>query len=280
MNYRAWPKRLAELFAGRPADRAALIELLRDAERRHLLDRDALAMTEGALQVSEFQARDIMIPRVQMTVIEHEAEPEAILSVVVESGHSRFPVMAGGGEEVAGILLAKDLLGYFARPDEKFDIKDLMRPAAFIPESKRLNVLLREFRNSRNHMAVVIDEYSAVAGLVTIEDVIEEIIGEIADEHDLEQEEINISAHEKNRYTVRALTPVAAFNKYFEAAINAGEYDTIGGYVVNAFGHLPKRGETIELDGFRIKILQADKRRVKLLLVTRAGLETTTRSRA
>lgn len=276
MNYRAWPKRLAALFAGRPADRAALIELLRDAERRHLLDRDALAMTEGALQVSEFQARDIMIPRVQMTVIEHEAEPEAILSVVVESGHSRFPVMAGGGEEVAGILLAKDLLGYFARPDEKFDIKDLMRPAAFIPESKRLNVLLREFRNSRNHMAVVIDEYSAVAGLVTIEDVIEEIIGEIADEHDLEQEEINISAHEKDRYTVRALTPVAAFNKYFAAAINAGEYDTIGGYVVNAFGHLPKRGETIELDGFRIKILQADKRRVKLLLVTRAGLETTT----
>ena len=276
MNYRAWPKRLAALFAGRPADRAALIALLRDAERRHLLDRDALAMTEGALQVSEFQARDIMIPRVQMTVIEHEAEPEAILSVVVESGHSRFPVMAGGGEEVAGILLAKDLLGYFARPDEKFDIKDLMRPAAFIPESKRLNVLLREFRNSRNHMAVVIDEYSAVAGLVTIEDVIEEIIGEIADEHDLEQEEINISAHEKDRYTVRALTPVAPFNKYFEAAINAGEYDTIGGYVVNAFGHLPKRGETIELDGFRIKILQADKRRVKLLLVTRAGLETTT----
>lgn len=275
MNYRAWTKRLAALFAGRPGDRAALIELLRDAERRHLLDRDALAMTEGALQVSEFQARDIMIPRVQMTVIEHEAEPEAILSVVVESGHSRFPVMAGG-EEVAGILLAKDLLGYFARPDEKFDIKDLMRPAVFIPESKRLNVLLREFRNSRNHMAVVIDEYSAVAGLVTIEDVIEEIIGEIADEHDLE-EEIHISAHDKNRYTVRALTPVAAFNKYFEAAINAGEYDTIGGYVVNAFGHLPKRGETIELDGFRIKILRADKRRVKLLLFTRAGLETTTR---
>ena len=150
-----------------------------------------------------------------------------------------------------------------------------MRPAVFIPESKRLNVLLREFRNSRNHMAVVIDEYSAVAGLVTIEDVIEEIIGEIADEHDLEEEEINISAHQKDRYTVRALTPVAAFNKYFEAAINAGEYDTIGGYVVNAFGHLPKRGETIELDGFRIKVLKADKRRVKLLLFTRAGLETT-----
>ena len=237
-------------------------------------------MTEGALQVSEFQARDIMIPRVQMTVIEHEAEPETILSVVVESGHSRFPVMAGGGEEVAGILLAKDLLGYFARPDEKFAIKDLMRPAVFIPESKRLNVLLREFRNSRNHMAVVIDEYSAVAGLVTIEDVIEEIIGEIADEHDLEQEEINISAHQKDRYTVRALTPVAQFNKYFAAAINAGEYDTIGGSVVNAFGPLPKRGETLELDGFRIKVLKADKRRVKLLLFTRAGLETTTRPRA
>ena len=275
MNPRHWQKRLAGLFSRRPADRDALIELLRDSEQRNLLDRDALAMTEGALQVSEFQARDIMIPRVQMIVIENEAEPENILHAVVESGHSRFPVMAGG-DEVTGILLAKDLLGYFARPDEKFDIKDIMRPAVFIPESKRLNVLLREFRNSQNHMAIVIDEYSAVAGLVTIEDVIEEIIGEIADEHDLEEEQINISSHEKNRYAVRALTPVEEFNKYFDAAISAGEYDTIGGYVVNAFGHLPKRGETIELDGFRIKIIRADKRRVNLLLFTRAGLETAT----
>lgn len=274
MSQRNWQKRLAGLFSRRPADRDALIELLRDSEQRNLLDRDALAMTEGALQVSEFRARDIMIPRVQMIVIENEAEPENILHVVVESGHSRFPVMAGG-DEVTGILLAKDLLGYFARPDEKFDIKDMMRPAVFIPESKRLNVLLREFRNSQNHMAIVIDEYSAVAGLVTIEDVIEEIIGEIADEHDLEEEQVNISSHEKNRYAVRALTPVEEFNKYFDAAISAGEYDTIGGYVVNAFGHLPKRGETIELDGFRIKIIRADKRRVNLLLFTRAGLETT-----
>lgn len=274
MNPRNWRKRLAGLFSRRPADRDALIELLRDSEQRNLLDRDALAMTEGALQVSEFRARDIMIPRVQMIVIENEAEPENILHVVVESGHSRFPVMAGG-DEVMGILLAKDLLGYFARPDEKFDIKDMMRPAVFIPESKRLNVLLREFRNSQNHMAIVIDEYSAVAGLVTIEDVIEEIIGEIADEHDLEEEQVNISSHEKNRYAVRALTPVEEFNKYFDAAIGAGEYDTIGGYVVNAFGHLPKRGETIELDGFRIKIIRADKRRVNLLLFTRAGLKTT-----
>lgn len=274
MNPRNWRKRLAGLFSRRPADRDALIELLRDSEQRNLLDRDALAMTEGALQVSEFRARDIMIPRVQMIVIENEAEPENILHVVVESGHSRFPVMAGG-DEVTGILLAKDLLGYFARPDEKFDIKDMMRPAVFIPESKRLNVLLREFRNSQNHMAIVIDEYSAVAGLVTIEDVIEEIIGEIADEHDLEEEQVNISSHEKNRYAVRALTPVEEFNKYFDAAISAGEYGTIGGYVVNAFGHLPKRGETIELDGFRIKIIRADKRRVNLLLFTRAGLKTT-----
>lgn len=274
MSPRNWQKRLAGLFSRRPADRDALIELLRDSEQRNLLDRDALAMTEGALQVSEFRARDIMIPRVQMIVIENEAEPENILHAVVESGHSRFPVMAGG-DQVTGILLAKDLLGYFARPDEKFDIKDMMRPAVFIPESKRLNVLLREFRNSQNHMAIVIDEYSAVAGLVTIEDVIEEIIGEIADEHDLEEEQVNISSHEKNRYAVRALTPVEEFNKYFDAAISAGEYDTIGGYVVNAFGHLPKRGETIELDGFRIKIIRADKRRVNLLLFTRAGLNTT-----
>ena len=276
MNYRKWLKRLAAPFWLKPADRDDLIELLRDAQQRNLLGPDALLMIEGALQVSEFQVRDIMIPRVQMTVIDNDAKPEDILSVVVESGHSRFPVMAAGGDEVTGILLAKDLLGYFAGADQAFDIKDMMRPAVFIPESKRLNVLLREFRASRNHMAIVIDEYSGVAGLVTIEDVIEEIIGEIADEHDLEEEEVNISSHEKNRYAVRALTPIDEFNRYFETTISTEEYDTIGGYVVNAFGHLPKRGETIELEAFRVKVIRADKRRVNLLLFTRGDSTTTT----
>ena len=269
MNYKKWLKRFATLFSSRPPDRDALIEILRDSEHRNLLDPDALLMIEGALHVSELQVRDIMIPRVQMIVIENNAEPEDILSVVVESGHSRFPVVTDTNDEITGILLAKDLLHYFAEPEKEFDIKDMMRPAVFIPESKRLNVLLREFRTSRNHMAIVIDEYTGVAGLVTIEDVIEEIIGEIEDEHDFEEDETNISSHENNRYTVRALTPIDVFNDYFDKDITDDEYDTVGGFVVNAFGHLPKRGESIELHGFNIKVIRADKRRVNLLLFTK-----------
>jgi len=250
-----------------------LIEILRNSEHRNLLDPDALLMIEGALHVSEIQVRDIMVPRVQMIVIENDAEPEDILSVVVESGHSRFPVVGDSNDEIVGILLAKDLLNYYANPDKDFDIKDMMRATVFIPESKRLNMLLREFRTSRNHMAIVIDEYTGVAGLVTIEDVIEEIIGEIEDEHDLEEEEVNISIHENDRYTVKAMTLIEDFNDFFNANISDDEYDTIGGMVINAFGHLPKRGETIDFEGFKIKVLRADKRRVHLLLFTRLDSE-------
>ena len=269
VNYGKWLKRFASLFSREPEDRDALIEILRDSEHRNLLDPDALLMIEGALHVSEIQVRDIMIPRVQMIVIENDAEPEDILSVVVESGHSRFPVVGESNDEIVGILLAKDLLSYYANPEKEFDIKDVMRPTVFIPESKRLNVLLREFRTSRNHISIVIDEYTCVAGLVTIEHVIEEIIGEIEDEHDFEEDETNISSHENNRYTVRALTPIDVFNDYFGTDITDDEYDTVGGFVVNAFGHLPKRGESIELHGFNIKVIRADKRRVNLLLFTK-----------
>jgi len=265
---RKWIKSLAEAFSIEPKDRQALVDILRKSENRNLLDPDTLLMVEGALQVSEMQVRDIMIPRIQMIVVKNSAEPQDILSTVVESGHSRFPVIGDDTDEIMGILLAKDLLVYFADDKKgKFDIKDMMRPAIFIPESKRLNVLLREFRSKRNHMAIVVDEYSGVSGLVTIEDILEEIVGEIEDEHDTNEEEF-IEAHGRHRYTVKALTPIEEFNEYFKTDLNNEEYDTIGGLVLNAFGHLPKRGELIEFAGFNIKILRADQRRIYLIRLT------------
>jgi len=256
------------LLTQEPPNREGLIEILRNAENRNLLDADALLMIEGALHVSETHVRDIMVPRVQMIIIDNNAKPEEILKSVVESGHSRFPVIGDSSDEIEGILLAKDLLNYYADPDKNFDIKDVMRPTVFIPESKRLNVLLREFRMSRNHMAIVVDEYNGVAGLVTIEDVIEEIIGEIEDEHDHEDNETNINTHDNNRYTVKALTPISEFNEFFNTQISDNEYDTVGGFVINTFGYLPKRGEIIDFEKFNIKILRADKRRVHLILFT------------
>jgi len=257
------------LLRQEPPNREGLIEILRNAENRNLLDADALLMIEGALHVSETHVRDIMVPRVQMIIIDNNAKPEEILRSVVESGHSRFPVIGDTNDEIEGILLAKDLLNYYADADRDFNIKDVMRPTVFIPESKRLNVLLREFRMSRNHMAIVVDEYNGVAGLVTIEDVIEEIIGEIEDEHDHEDNEININTHDNNRYTVKALTQIGEFNEFFNTEISDNEYDTVGGFVINTFGYLPKRGEIINFEKFNIKILRADKRRVHLILFTK-----------
>ena len=259
---------LKNFFKHTPSTKEALIEILRNAENKSLLDADALLMIEGALHVSETHVRDIMVPRVQMIIIDHKAKPEDILSSVVESGHSRFPVIGDTNDEIVGVLLAKDLLNYYADPKKVFDIKDMMRSTVFIPESKRVNVLLREFRMSRNHMAIVVDEYNGIAGLVTIEDVIEEIIGEIEDEHDHGDNEVNINIHDNNRYTVKALTPINEFNQFFDTKIQDDEYETVGGFVINAFGYLPKRGETTNFDKFAIKVLMADKRRVKLLLFT------------
>ena len=259
---------LKNFFKHTPSTKEALIEILRNAENKSLLDADALLMIEGALDVSETHVRDIMVPRVQMIIIDHKAKPEDILSSVVESGHSRFPVIGDTNDEIVGVLLAKDLLNFYADPKKVFDIKDMMRSTVFIPESKRVNVLLREFRMSRNHMAIVVDEYNGIAGLVTIEDVIEEIIGEIEDEHDHGDNEVNINIHDNNRYTVKALTPINEFNQFFDTKIQDDEYETVGGFVINAFGYLPKRGETTNFDKFTIKVLRADKRRVKLLLFT------------
>lgn len=266
---RSWLERISRFLGGEPRDREALMELLRALEDRNILDPDSLAMIEGSLLVSELQVRDIMIPRVQMTVVKYGDSLQEILSAVIESGHSRFPVIGDDIDEVMGILLAKDLLAYIADPENsQFNIKDIMRPAVFVPESKRLNVLLREFRSSRNHMAIIVNEYSNVAGLVTIEDVIEEIVGNIEDEHDIDEEN-HIRQHGRNRYSVQAITPIEEFNDFFGTSLSDEEYDTIGGLVLKAFGHLPKRGETIEFAGFSIKVLRADRRRIHLLRMIR-----------
>jgi len=263
---RRWLDRLVSLVTREPRDRATLIELLRRAETRNLLDADALLMIEGAIQISDLQARDIMVPRVQMVMLRNDAKREEITRMVLESGHSRFPVIGADANDVIGILLAKDLLAYFSEKQlESFDIKDVMRPAVFIPESKRIGFLLREFRVSRNHMAIVVNEYG-VAGLVTIEDVIEEIIGEIEDEHDLD-EEANIRQH--GRYTINAITPIDEFNACFQTSLRSDQYETMGGMVVGAFGHVPLRGESIDFEGFNVKVLRADKRRVQVLRFAR-----------
>ena len=260
-------KKIISLFSREPADRQALITLLRNSETRDLLNHDALSMIEGALQISEMQARDIMVPRVQMVVVKHDLTPEDILATVVEARHSRFPVVGDNTDEVLGILLAKDLLRYFSM-QTNFNIKDMMRTAIHIPESKRLNILLREFRSSRNHMAVVIDEYSVLSGLITMEDIIEKIVGNIEDEHDIEEEDY-ITLYVRDRYTVRALTPIEEFNKYFKTDLADEEYDTIGGLLLKSFGHVPQKGETIEFAGFKVKILRADKKRIRLIRLSR-----------
>ncbi len=264
---RSWLERLGQVLSGEPKDRFELIELLRDAQQRQLLDIDALAMMEGVMQVSEMQVREIMIPRAQMVVVQQDMALDEILPVITESGHSRFPVIGENRDEVVGLILAKDLLPYFiAENDEDFSVRDVLRPAVFVPESKRLNVLLKDFRSNRNHMAIVVDEFGGAAGLVTIEDVVEQIVGEIADEHDIE-EDIHIKRQNDNRYIIKALTPIEDFNEYFGAEFSDEEFDTMGGLVMQAFGRMPVRGEIVMIDQYRFKVLSADSRRIYLLEV-------------
>ena len=268
----AWFNQLRKLLNRAPEDRQGLIEILREYENRNLLDPDILLMIEGALYVSDLRVSDVMVPKIQMIVIRHNASLEEIIRTVVDTGHSRFPVIGGDANEILGILLAKELLSFCTQLDKpEFDIKDIMRPAVFIPESKRLNVLLREFRAKRNHMAVVVDEYG-VTGLVTIEDVLEEIVGDIEDETDID-EESNIAPHGKNRYTVKAITPIDEFNNVFNTQLTTKGYDTIGGLLIEAFGHLPKRGESLDFAGFNVKVLKSDRRRIQLLRFTRNAPE-------
>jgi magnesium and cobalt transporter len=265
---RSWSARLRQALLREPADNEQLIELLRTAQRNNLYDADALAMIEGVLQVDDLQVRDIMIPRSQVVMLDRDADPQALLRTVVESGHSRFPVIGESRDEIVGILLAKDLLLYaFERTDGRFNVRDILRPAVFVPESKRLNVLLNQFRSSRNHMAIVVDEYGGVAGMVTIEDVLEQIVGEIEDEHDVEEED-TIRKHSEVHYTIKALTPIEDFNEYFGSAFPEEEFDTIGGLVTHHIGHLPKRGERVVIDNFLFKVLRADNRRIHMLQLT------------
>jgi magnesium and cobalt transporter len=251
-----------------PEDREQLIGLLHSAFDRNLLDADALSMIEGVLQVSEMQARDIMVPRAQMDVIDVAESPEQFIPMVIETAHSRFPVIGENKDNVIGILLAKDLLRYFAG-EEEFNVRDMLRPAVFIPESKPLNVLLREFRGNRNHMAIVVDEYGGVAGMVTIEDVLEQIVGDIEDEHDTDDVEEKIVKERGGQYRVKAHTEIADFNEVFGTEYDDAEFDTIGGLLLKRFGHIPKRGEQVSFDDLSFKVLRADSRRMHLLQVVR-----------
>ncbi len=267
-HHRSWFERLSAWLIREPQDREQLIDVLRDAEERHLLSAEHLTMIESILQVSEMQVREIMVPKSQMAVIKDNQSFDEILPSVVESGHSRFPVVDHLSEDVIGILLAKDILkfSFIKGPQETFKVRERMRPAVFIPQSKRLDILLREFRINRHHMAIVIDEYGYVAGLVTIEDVLEQIVGDIEDEYDVGGDE-HIKKHEDGSYTVKASAPIEEFNTYFHSKLNTEDFDTIGGLVLKAFGHLPKRGETIKFKNFQFKVLHSDQRRIYLLEV-------------
>jgi magnesium and cobalt transporter len=262
-----WLKRLTQGLAAEPQDRQELLTVLRDAGERGLVDSDVLTMLEGVLEVSDLKVRDIMVPRAQMVFVRRDQRAASILPVVVESGHSRFPVMDEDRDDIVGILLAKDLLRLTGEKRERFDIREFMRPALFVPESKRLNVLLREFRRNRNHMAIVVDEYGGVSGLVTIEDVIEQIVGEIDDEFDVEDDQ-NIRRDAERQFTVRGVTRIAEFNEYFGARLSEEEgFDTVAGLLMKQLGHLPRRGESASIEGFEFRVLRADRRRIETLRV-------------
>lgn len=261
---KSWFKQLRNRFF-EPKDQDQLIELIRSASEKHILDAEALSIVEGALSVSQMQARDIMLPRSQVVMVSRDASAEDTLRLVTETSHSRFPVIDDDRDDVIGILLAKDLLTAVVNAGEfDFELRELLRPAVFIPESKRLNVLLREFRARRNHMAIVVDEYGGVAGMVTIENVLEQIVGEIEDEHDIDEDAPILQRDEKT-YIIKALTLVEDFNEHFAVEWSEDDFDTVGGHVVNQFGHLPGRGEQTVIDRFEFTILRADNRRVHLL---------------
>lgn len=266
---KSWLERLSQAFSDEPKDRDDLLVVLRDAEKNQVLDTEALGIIEGALEVSDMQVREIMIPRPQMVVINAQTSPRDFLPEMIATAHSRFPVIGESPDEVIGILLAKDLLPYALNGGiDEFNIQAHLRKATFVPESKRLNILLQEFRVNRNHMAIVVDEYGCIAGLVTIEDVLEQIVGEIEDEYDEDEDDSLIKKFESNSFIVKALTPIEDFNNHFDTHFSDTEFDTIGGIVTQQFGRLPVREEQVDIEGFNFKILNADNRRIRLLQVT------------
>lgn len=263
-----WLQRLRESLFLKAKNHKELLRVLRDAQQRELFDESTLAMFEGVLQVSDMQTRDIMIPRTQMITLNADDAFESNIQVIIQSGHSRLPVLGDSPNEVVGILIVKDLIPYLHKKHKNFKLRDILRPVSFIPESKRLDTLLQEFRLNHQHMAIVVDEYGSIAGLVTIEDVLEQIVGDIEDEHDFDDENF-IKKHSETTYIVKAITPIEEFNHYFNSTLDDHKADTIGGILLKAFGHLPNRGENIIYEGFRFKVLHADNRRIRLLRVRR-----------
>ncbi len=263
-----WLERLSQLLLREPENLGELADILHSAFERSLLDADALGMIEGVLSVGEMQVRDVMVPRSQMDIIDIAQSPEEFIPFVMEAAHSRFPVIDGSKDNVIGILLAKDLLRYYGMESE-FNVRNMLRPAVFIPESKHLNVLLKDFRSNRNHMAIVVNEYGGIAGLVTIEDVIEQIVGDIEDEFDYDEQEDNIIQERAGHWRVKGMTPIADLNTALGSTFSDEDFDTVAGLVINHFGHLPKRGEVVIFDGLRFQILRADSRRIHSLQIER-----------
>lgn len=265
---RSWLERLTTMLAREPQNQEQLMEILRDAEERNILSTELLGMIERILQVSEMQVREVMVPKAKMVMIEKDSDLDELLPILIESGHSRFPVYDPANNTIMGVLLAKDILkSTFKKEADEFNISTVIRPPMFTAQSKRLDILLREFRVNRNHIAIVLDEYGHVAGLITIEDVLEQIVGEIEDEYDFEEDDIYIKKHADDTYIVKAQTPIDEFNEYFHAHFSDDDFDTIGGIVLQHFGHLPKRGETTKLQNYRFKVLHSDNRRIYLLEV-------------
>ena len=264
---KSWIDKIIQIFSDEPTDTNSLLELIRNAKQDQVLDADALSIIEGALQVSNMQVRDIMIPKAQVITVNAKLSKQEILEIITSASHSRFPVVEETVEHISGILLAKDLLPMLISDgDSKFDIKDMARPATVVPESKRLNVLLKEFRQTRQHMAIVIDEYGDMSGVVTIEDVLEQIVGEIEDEHDIDDDSL-IKKFEDGSYSVKALTPLDEFDDYFKTNLDQNDSTTIGGLVLQTFGHIPERGESVKINSLNITVLSADSRQIKLLKI-------------
>lgn len=270
---KSWLERISQAFSSEPESVEDVLEILRDAEEHNIIDSDAMSIIEGAMQVIDMRVDEIMIPRSQMVTVKASQEPRAFLKEIIDSAHSRFPVIGDNQDDVIGVLLAKDLLPLALKNELDWPrIREVLRPPTFVPESKRLNQLLKEFKETRNHMAIVVDEYGGTAGLITIEDVLEQIVGEIEDEHDFD-EETHIKPHGDGSWAVKAVTSVEDFNEFFGAGMDEQEFDTIGGIVLKEFGHLPRRGETISFNGFTFTISNADNRVIRLLQVTRNDVD-------
>lgn len=270
---KSWAMRLLHSFSGEPNTREELVDLIQDAEMRDLIDSDTKEMLEGVLDVAEFKVRDIMIPRSQMITIDKQQSVEDFIKTMIETGHSRYPVVSENKDQIEGILLAKDLLPYgFNLVDSPFSLEAVMRPAVIVPESKRIDALLKEFRSKRYHMAIVVDEYGGVSGLVTIEDILEEIVGDIADEtDDTDNDKSNIRRINATRFSIKALTTIEEFNAFFATEFPDSEYDTVGGLVASAFGHLPTIGEVVNIGDLAFKVTAADRRRIQQLQVSLNG---------